>query len=110
MSRRKKGSKRYLKAQKKYWKWLNRKNNKKKDAYHKFTYNIVKNYDIICMEDLNIEGMMKNGKWAPKLQRITWGQMVKGSNQKATALLTQLKNENKIVNVKEGKKSFYKVA
>ena len=36
--------------------------------------------------------------------------LVGGSNQKATALLTQLKKEDKIVNIKEGKKSFYKLA
>ena len=76
MSRRKKGSKRYQKSQKKYWKWIDRKNNKKKDTYHKFTYNLVKKFDLICMEDLNIEGMRKNGKWASKLQRITWGQIL----------------------------------
>ena len=44
------------------------------------------------------------------LQDSVINEMVKGSNQKATALLTQLKNENQIVNVKEGKKSYYKVA
>jgi chromosome condensin MukBEF ATPase and DNA-binding subunit MukB len=33
---------------------------------------------------------------------------VNGSNQKLTALLTQLKKDNEIANVKEGKKSYYK--
>ena len=30
------------------------------DKYHKFTSSIAKNYDIVVMEDLNIQGMMKN--------------------------------------------------
>ena len=44
------------------------------------------------------------------LQDTEINELVGGSNQKATALLTQLKKEDKIVNIKEGKKSFYKIA
>ena len=76
MSRREPGSNRYHKSQKRYWKWVNRKTNIIKDAYHKFTHFLVKNYDLICMEDLNIEGMRKNGKYGPKLQRIAWGRIL----------------------------------
>ena len=76
MSRREPGSNRYRKSQKKYWNWVNRKENKIKDSYHKFTHFLVKNYDLICMETLNIQGMRKNGKFAPKLQRIAWGRIL----------------------------------
>lgn len=44
------------------------------------------------------------------LQDTEINELVGGSNQKATALLTQLKKEDKVVNIKEGKKSYYKVA
>jgi len=44
------------------------------------------------------------------LQDTEINELVGGSNQKATALLTQLKKEDKIVNIKEGKKSYYKLA
>lgn len=44
------------------------------------------------------------------LQDTEINELVGGSNQKATALLTQLKKEDKIVNIKEGKKSYYRVA
>ena len=44
------------------------------------------------------------------LQDSEINELVGGSNQKATALLTALKKDNKIVNVKEGKKSYYKIA
>ena len=62
MSRRKPGSNRYHKSQKRYWKWVNKKNNKIQDAYHKLTHFLVKKYDLICMEDLNIKGMQKKRK------------------------------------------------
>ena len=42
------------------------------------------------------------------LQDKDINEKVQGSNQKLTALLTQLKKEDKIANIKEGKKSFYK--
>lgn len=44
------------------------------------------------------------------LQDTEINELVGGSNQKATALLTALKKEDKIVNIKEGKKSYYKLA
>ena len=77
MSRRKPGSNRYQKSQKRYWKWVNKKNNKIQDAYHKLTHLLVKKYDLICMENLNIKGMRKNGKLSTKLQRIAWGKILR---------------------------------
>ena len=70
LSRQKYKSKNYQKTLKKYYKWLNRKNNKIKNTYHHLSKHIVKKYDLIAMEDLNIKGMFKNKKWAPKLQKI----------------------------------------
>ena len=70
LSRQKYMSKNYQKTLKKYYKWQNRKNNKIQNAYHQLSKYIVKKYDIIAMEDLNIKGMFKNKKWAPKLQKI----------------------------------------
>ena len=67
----------YQKTLKKYYKWQNRKNNKIQNAYHQLSNYIVKNYDIIAMEDLNIKGMFKNKRWAPKLQRIVLYKLVK---------------------------------
>ena len=67
----------YQKTLKKYYKWQNRKNNKIQNAYHQISNYIVKNYDIIAMEDLNIKGMFKNKRWAPKLQRIVLYKLVK---------------------------------
>ena len=71
LSRQKYNSKNYQKTLKKYHKWLNRKNNKINNAYHQLSHHLVKNYDIIAMETLNIQGMFKNKRWAPKLQKIS---------------------------------------
>ena len=62
LSRQKYMSKKYQKTLKKYHKWINKLNNKIQNAYHKFSKYLVKNYDLIGMEDLNIKGMFKNKK------------------------------------------------
>ena len=71
MSKKEPGSRRYLIAQQKYGKAMNRKINKKNDQYHKITRNIVKNNQVIALETLSIKGWFKNKRWAPKLQRIS---------------------------------------
>jgi putative transposase len=71
MSKKQPGSKNYCIAQKRYWKALNKKINKKNDQYHKITHHIVKNNQVIALETLNIKGWFKNKHWAPKLQRIS---------------------------------------
>jgi putative transposase len=70
LSRQKYMGKNYKKTLKKYYKWLDRKNNKIQNAYHHFSKKLVKKYDIIAMENLNIQGMFQNKRWAPKLQKI----------------------------------------
>ena len=70
LNRKKYMSNNYQKTLKKYYKWINRKNNKIQNAYHQLSKKLVTDYDIITMETLNIKGMFKNKKWAPKLQKI----------------------------------------
>ena len=83
LSRQKNNSNRYKKTLKTYWKWIDQKKNKIKDHYHKITTKIVKKYDIIILEDLNIKGMFKNPKYSPKLQRIGWKKFVEMIKYKA---------------------------
>lgn len=47
--------------------------NVRKDNLHKITTYIVKNNDIICMEDLNVKGMVKNHKLATAIQDASFG-------------------------------------
>ena len=83
LSRQKYMSKNYQKTLKKYHKWINRKKNKIQNAYHQLSKYLVKNYDIIAMETLNIRGMFQNKRWAPKLQRISLYKLVNMIKYKA---------------------------
>ena len=83
LSRQKYMSKNYQKTLKKYYKWTNRKNNKIQNAYHQLSKYLITQYDIIAMENLNIKGMFKNKRWAPKLQRISLYKLLKMIKYKA---------------------------
>ena len=83
LSRQKNNSNRYKKTLKTYWKWIDQKKNKIKDHYHKTTTKIVKKYDIIILEDLNIKGMFQNPHYSPKLQKIAWKKFVEMIKYKA---------------------------
>ena len=76
LSRKKYNSKRYNKTLKTLGKWIQRKNNRIKDAYHKLSHYIVKNYDIICMETLDIKELFQNSDFSSSLQSIAWRKLV----------------------------------
>ncbi len=46
--------------------------NQRKDYIHKFTTHLVRNYDTIIMEDLNVVGMMKNNKLSRAIGEQGW--------------------------------------
>ena len=83
LSRQKYMSKNYQITLKKYYKWQNRKNNKIQNAYHQLSKYIVKKYDIIAMETLNIKGMLQNKKWSTKLQKIALYKLIQMIKYKA---------------------------
>ena len=83
LSRREYMSENYKKTLQTYHKWLNKRNNKIKDKYHKISKKLVKNYDLIAMEDLNIKGMFQNKRWSAKLQRIGLYKLVQMIKYKA---------------------------
>ena len=73
----------YKKTLKKLHKWINQKNNKLQNAYHQLSKNLVKKFDIISMENLNIKGMFQNKKWSSKLQKISLYKLVQMIKYKA---------------------------
>ena len=60
LSRKVKGSANYQKARIKLARFHEKVANIRKDFLHKLTLRIVKEYDIICIENLNIKGLMKS--------------------------------------------------
>lgn len=46
--------------------------NSRKDFLHKLSFNLIKNHDVIAIEDLNIKGMVKNRKLAKAISDSSW--------------------------------------
>lgn len=57
--------------------------NKRKDHLHKITTKLIKENDIICIENLNIKGMTKNHKLAKAIQDASFGTLVSMLKYKA---------------------------
>ena len=70
LERQEHNSNNYFKTLNKFYKWVNKKNNRTKDHLHKTSLSIVRNNHTICMETLNIKGMMQNQNLSHKLQII----------------------------------------
>lgn len=58
--------------------------NKRKDNLHKITTKLIKENDIICIEDLNVKGMTKNHYLAKTIQDASFGTLVSMLKYKAT--------------------------
>lgn len=75
VSRRKKASKRREKAKLRLSRQYLRIANQRKDYTHKITTYLVRQYDVICMEDLNAKGMLKNHKLAKSVSDSSFGEI-----------------------------------
>ena len=58
--------------------------NKRKDNLHKLTTKLIKENDVICIENLNVKGMTKNHKLAKAIQDCSFGTLVSMLKYKAT--------------------------
>ena len=67
-----KKSKNYLKAAFRLQKQYMRIFNMKKDFIEKVSSLIVRNFDYICMEDLNVQGMLKNHRLAKAISDVSF--------------------------------------
>ena len=47
-----------------------------KDFSHKLSIELVRNYDLIAMEDLNVSGMLRNHYMAYSIADVRWSQLV----------------------------------
>lgn len=57
--------------------------NQRKDFLHKLSTNLINNHDTICLETLNVKGMIKNHSLASSISDSSWGEFVRQIKYKA---------------------------
>ena len=76
-ARTQKGSNRHEVARLKVARQYRKITNMRIDFLHKLTTDLVRRYDTICLENLNVEGMMKNHNLAMAIKSTSWGEFVR---------------------------------
>ena len=76
LSRKVRGSNNYNKQKLKVAKIHKKITNSRVDNLHKLSTELIKKYDIIYLEDLNIKGMIKNSKLSKHIQDCSWGKFI----------------------------------
>lgn len=76
-SRTKKGSKRHERARLQMAKCYRKVTNQRNDYYQKLTTDLIRKYDTICLEDLNVNGMMHNENLAYSIGDVSWSTLTR---------------------------------
>jgi len=73
LSKKKKGSINRNKARLKVARCHEHISNQRKDFLHKISYRLTNEFGTICLEDLNVKGMVKNRKLSKAISDVGWG-------------------------------------
>jgi len=76
LSKKKKGSRNWEKQRRKLAKAYEKLVNQRNDFLHKLSRFYVENYDVICIENLNIRNMVRNHNLAQKILDASWGKFL----------------------------------